>query len=105
MKWNNEFMIVVCIAFYNQLLFLLYQALFPTLSSGNLIFSPFSLHAVLGMVGQGARGETRSELLKGLKFSETNDEVIAKSYNSVITGFQVLKYTDYRLYACIQMYT
>lgn len=41
------------------------------------------------MVGIGARGGTRSEILQGLKFNEANDEAIGKSYNAVISGFQV----------------
>ncbi|CAL8109758.1 unnamed protein product [Orchesella dallaii] len=66
----------------------LYQALFPGNSSGNLIFSPFSLNAVLGMVGLGAKGDTRDEIFRGLRFTENSEEVIAKSYHSVISGFQ-----------------
>lgn len=41
------------------------------------------------MVGVGARGNTRKEILTGLKFSEDGtDEAIGKSYNSVITALQ-----------------
>ncbi|ODM90531.1 Alpha-1-antiproteinase [Orchesella cincta] len=41
------------------------------------------------MVGLGAKGNTRDEIFRGLRFTENSEEAIAKSYHSVINGFQV----------------
>ncbi len=47
------------------------------------------------MVGEGARGGTRLELLKGLKFNESDGKVISNSYNLVITGLQVIVHSTH----------
>ncbi|CAG7820063.1 unnamed protein product [Allacma fusca] len=54
---------------------------------GNLIFSPFSLSAVVAMAHLGARGSTAAEIASAFNFPEDN-EVLTKGYSQVLASLQ-----------------
>ncbi|CAG7820064.1 unnamed protein product [Allacma fusca] len=56
-------------------------------NSGNLIFSPFSLSAVVAMAHLGARGTTAAEIASAFNFPEDND-VLSKGYSQVLASLQ-----------------
>jgi len=52
-------------------------------SKGNLIFSPFSAETVLALTSEGAKGETRKELIDALHLPESQDQ-IQKAFKEIL---------------------
>ncbi len=59
---------------------------------GNLIFSPYSLSAVMAMVKAGAKGQTAKDIQMAMKYP-TNDDTLFQGYKALISSLKVwMKY-------------
>ena len=58
---------------HNDFTLALYRQLLPR--PGNLVFSPFSVRAALGMTYAGARGQTAEQMSAALRFTSSGDTV------------------------------
>ena len=56
---------------HNDFTLALYRQLLPR--PGNLVFSPFSIRAALGMTYAGARGETAAQMSEALRISSSDE--------------------------------
>jgi serine protease inhibitor len=59
----------------------LYAKLRP--SRGNLFFSPFSIRTVLCMAQTGARGETATQMMNGLRLSALEELLYERVFDSI----------------------
>jgi serpin B len=72
-------------------------------NAGNLIYSPFSLSAVVAMAHLGARGSTAAEIVSAFNFPQDN-EILSKGYSRVLASLQ--ETTDgYTLAAANRLYS
>jgi hypothetical protein len=54
----------------------------------NLIYSPFSLSAVVAMARLGAKGTTAQEITRTLRYP-VDDNVLGKGYSKILASLQV----------------
>uniref|UniRef100_T1GIR9 Serpin domain-containing protein n=1 Tax=Megaselia scalaris TaxID=36166 RepID=T1GIR9_MEGSC len=56
--------------------------------NGNMVFSPYSIQACLGLAYMGAGGQTASEMAKGLRFGSMTKDQVADSFSKVLKDSQ-----------------
>ena len=70
----------------NEFTFSLFNNLVEISQGSNLMISPFSLSEVLGMLANGAAGETKEEIIKALGFENYSIEEVNTYYKTLRKG-------------------
>lgn len=57
--------------------------------TNNLVFSPYSIQACLGLAYMGAKGQTASEMSTGLHFGSKTKEEVAESFSKILKDSKI----------------